>query len=470
MDTNDTHKFVLMEAYQNLLNGSMAGSDIKIRLISKERAETCFRRDLLTFHSKEMREVIVSLSRTISGASDSDLVIHLPDFSVLTLTKLRTLLETGSEPGPTSDGDIQELREAAACLGVQLKLQQERGKAPAPVIFSTVSVKEENIFQDETGGADLQYSEETRETSESDLPAVPEVASQSQFNCRKCNKSNKSMSFLMSHYILKHYKKELGKWIQGNRCLECNKTFDNRRRLLLHVGIEHQKFEDIMARDDLSILYWNGEDGVEGPTAPPTKPSFEKRSPQKITQPSVCSPTASVCGPALALTMDPPSIPSTSAAEDENPTLDLGVEPPASSARRTGTSCNYSQVCELADCRFKAKNDMLLEEHMCVRHFSEELQAKAEPFITADLSCQKCGGAFKIKKKLILHLGCKHGLINEVLKEKNLMVLPLSVNTKYSAAKQKQLWQIKIERVELEADGSHEDIRKKLLMDAEEEK
>ena len=127
-----------------------------------------------------------------------------------------------------------------------------------------------------------------------------------------------------------------------------------------------------------------------------------------------------------------------------------------SNRKKTGLDCNYSLVCEL--CGVATKSDSQLEDHMS-SHFMPELQAMARRFISPDLSCQKCGDVFKVKKRLILHLGKKHGIINEVLKKKNLRVLPSSVNASYSAAKQKKLRKIKMEKVE-----HQEDIRK-LLMD-----
>ena len=68
-----------------------------------------------------------------------------------------------------------------------------------------------------------------------------------------------------------------------------------------------------------------------------------------------------------------------------------------------------------------------------------------------------------------MHLGGKHGYINQVLMMKGLSVLPCTVNsTGYSAAKQKMLCRIKKERrEEEEAGGAHEDIRKQLELEME---
>ena len=136
-------------------------------------------------------------------------------------------------------------------------------------------------------------------------------------------------------------------------------------------------------------------------------------------------------------------------------------------------TCNYSLKCE--KCKLEVKSDHQLEEHMC-RHFMEELEVLVDQFIdsAADpvgFTCKKCGDFFKQKKRIILHLGCKHGLINQVLRKKNLMVLPSSVNTTYSAAKQKKLRKIKKEKVEHEDSESvvQVDAKKNLLMDTQSE-
>ena len=187
----------------------------------------------------------------------------------------------------------------------------------------------------------------------------------------------------------------------------------------------------------------------------------EEQTIPTVQTPSPTSPGTSpaAAGTALALTntrREPENSP-----EQVDVTLELDSQP-ARSRRKSGTVsvCNYSRVCEL--CQFYAKSDYQLEDHMC-GHFMEDIQALAEDFITSDLTCGKCGDQFKLKKRLVAHLGRKHGLINEVLRKKHLKVLPSSVNENYSAAKQKRLKEIKIEKIE----NADDDIRRKLEMDLE---
>ena len=69
-----------------------------------------------------------------------------------------------------------------------------------------------------------------------------------------------------------------------------------------------------------------------------------------------------------------------------------------------------------------------------------------------DLKCSLCNTVFKQKHKLLLHIGCKHGKINDVLKQKGFAVLPAPLLNTPNHAMQKQLIQIKKERMDQETD------------------
>ena len=299
--------------------------------------EVCLKRDLLTFYSFSIRDMMLSMSKTITGSS-TDLVISMPDFSVVTLMKLRTLLETGCNPGFSSEEDICELLDAARCLGVEMDGLERGGVLytnRSVTRYSAVSVKQEILHSD---------TDRERREEQEDIQLNVDMPSQSQF--------------------------------------------------------------------------------PSPDSSPPVMPAEAQ----------------------LALTVIEPEM------SASNITLELD----SSSRKKTGLDCNYSLVCEL--CGVATKSDSQLEDHMS-SHFMPELQAMARRFISPDLTCQKCGDVFKVKKRLILHLGKKHGIINEVLKKNNLRVLPSSVNASYSAAKQKKLRKIKMEKVE------HQEDIKKLLMD-----
>ena len=377
-------------------------NDSVIRLVSEERVETSYRRDLLTFYSRSMREMILSRSKTVSGAAPTDLVIFMPDCSVGTLVRLRNLLETGSHPGFSSEEEVRQLLDAADTLGVKLDQLQVGGMTfsevlkveSLPVITSTVSIKQEMV--------DRRLARGGRAAGQKD-------------------RRDEGAGRAAGHQD--RYEKEGGRAAgQQNR---------------------HEK-----GGGQPSTLH-----AADARTEEQTIPTVQTPSP---TSPGT-SPAAA--GTALALTntrREPENSP-----EQVDVTLELDSQP-ARSRRKSGTVsvCNYSRVCEL--CQFYAKSDYQLEDHMC-GHFMEDIQALAEDFITSDLTCGKCGDQFKLKKRLVAHLGRKHGLINEVLRKKHLKVLPSSVNENYSAAKQKRLKEIKIEKIE----NADDDIRRKLEMDLE---
>ena len=489
-DNGNKHQRVLEEAFRNLLVQS--GTDTKIRIISKERGETTFRRDLLTFYSRQLREIIVSLSKTVTCSPDSDLVVHMPDFSLLTIIKLRGLLEEGVVPGQSSEGEIRDVLEAAVSLGVEMGQLGQGGEiyhpasasvilpSPVPItplVTSTVSVKQEIVYQDQPGD---QTGEQSLLFTSDQGPGQETHSSQSrpnqqtQFGCQKCRRYSKSLKSLKAHYIVEHYSKDLSRWIQGDECLECSKTFGDSTKLLLHLGFAHKKLEDCLARDGLGLDDPVSHTEVRARPVPPasskskSKSKSGSRAQRKSPKQRNISPGSSQ---PPALTQDSSAEAEPAAAAAENLTLELEAETGPSAGSVESPACNYSLQCE--SCKVEVKSDLQLEEHMC-RHFAEELDVLVDQFIDstddpAGFTCRKCGDFFKRKGRINLHLGCKHGLINQVLRKKNLMVLPSSVNSTYSAAKQKKLRKIKKEKVEYEDSFTQDEAKKNLLMDIESE-
>ena len=90
-----------------------------------------------------------------------------------------------------------------------------------------------------------------------------------------------------------------------------------------------------------------------------------------------------------------------------------------------------------------------LEQHCC-RHFMKEL---AEQFsdIMENMKCGLCNSVFKQRHSLLLHIGCKHGKINDILRQKGYVVLPAPIVNSNNGALQKQmqsrLLEIKKERL-----------------------
>ena len=60
-----------------------------------------------------------------------------------------------------------------------------------------------------------------------------------------------------------------------------------------------------------------------------------------------------------------------------------------------------------------------------------------------DMKCNLCNNVFKHKQSLLLHIGCKHGKINDILRQKKMKVLPAQVLNNPSMAMQKKLEEAK---------------------------
>ena len=217
------HERVLEEAFSNLLVQS--GTHTKVRLISSERAETIFRRDLLAFYSRQMREIIVSLSKTVTCSPDSDLVVHMPDFSILTIIKLRSLLEEGFVRGQSSEGEIREVLEAAVCLGVDISQLNLAGQS---FYLGEVDGAEENLWIEEGLLDDVEV--EAGPSSES-------VCNYS-LKCEHCKVEVKSDSQLEQH-MCRHFMEELKVEVEqfidsaanpvGFTCKKCGKDYKTKK-------------------------------------------------------------------------------------------------------------------------------------------------------------------------------------------------------------------------------------------------
>jgi len=106
--------------------------------------------------------------------------------------------------------------------------------------------------------------------------------------------------------------------------------------------------------------------------------------------------------------------------------------------------CNYSLTCEL--CQKENKTLQALYTHVIV-HIRVELERKVKDLMEG-LQCKVCDQVFKAKAPLLTHIGCTHGKVNDILREKGYSVLPclLATNGKKGAEMQANLVQIKKEK------------------------
>ena len=111
-----------------------------------------------------------------------------------------------------------------------------------------------------------------------------------------------------------------------------------------------------------------------------------------------------------------------------------------------GDKINYTTTCEL--CQKENKTLQALYSHVIV-HIRVELERKVKDLMEMEsLQCKMCDQTFKGKAPLLNHIGCKHGKVNDILKEKGYSVLPclLATNGNSGAEMQANLVRIKKER------------------------
>ena len=267
--------------------------------------------------------------------------------------------------------------------------------------------------------------------------------------------------FLLEHnaYVLFRglLKKKYAELFEDNKCLICQKTFANSGRLLLHIGVQHDKINEILKSKGLRVLppfmttVSTPDSAAVSKTEPMTSQANEPTRPELSvnTKPQVNFEPAPAAIVSNASTINPSTIP-VPGPTNPTPPLPTPASPTRPSAQtqensqQDASTCNYDLECEV--CSQKQRSIQLLEQHCC-RHFMKELQEQYVALMDG-LRCTLCNNVFKQKHSLLLHIGCKHGKVNDILKQKGFAALPCPVNATSNAAMQKQLIQIKKEKME----------------------
>jgi len=486
-------------------------------------------RDLLLLFSPLLRDLFDTLPSHPSR-SDSTPVLVLPDFDSSSVFRLMKLISSGEAGGFRNRLEGIDVLNLSKLLQVGIDIlhnkdgspyvltRRKRTKTPPtfpkPIVVETAAtvIKKEN--ENEVSNEDQQEQSQFEDMQEKEMERTKEkgtlgtsgsqlmltfdggdgrlmgedaktkspisTKTKKGFNCGICpQKSFKTVNQLYSHYIGTHFKTEIASFIDDGACKECGKSFDLKGKVELHVGINHGKIIDLLRSQNL----WSEGGAHETSSSSPimkvvsAKKSTVTKKTKKLdistSNMKKQSPTFKklehdvdfvTTSPISEKANDPNSgskRPNSLVQEDQANKMQ---SPSPKKIRKTSDdNCNYELKCEVCLKEFKFFNQ--LETHM-VKHFSKDVEAIVVDYMNGN-ECKLCGDSFKHKGHLISHLGCKHGYINDVLREKNFSVLPCAVNNTYSASKQKTLARIKKEREEKNSEGnpSTDELRRELMME-----
>jgi len=139
---------------------------------------------------------------------------------------------------------------------------------------------------------------------------------------------------------------------------------------------------------------------------------------------------------------------------------------------KTSVGINYNLECHYplpydksSICGRKVDNLVRLQEHIAGCHLMYKLKANYE---NQSLKCKKCGSTYKEARSYYLHMACKHGILDKLLKEEGLDVLPCPIAANNGSAMQKKLIAVKKEMTK-ENDGffnqaDEEDLHRQKLL------
>jgi len=332
-----------------------------------------------------------------------------------------------------------------------LKTVDVLSKTSTSNLIGSVQIKKE--IEDHDQSMDINASSKSSEVDDT-TPLISNKNLKAKYPCEKCPKSFESLLMLRYHYC-QHFRSILSKrnsnLIDGDKCLECSKVFPNSGKLLLHIGVQHSKID--------SILDAKGIGGASRSSLGPGSVRLKQEADK--TEESINVGLAND-GVALntfktGIVSDPKhSAPVATGSDVKSADKELLLKSPDKSAasrdvakdksKELSSECNYELSCQV--CNQSMKSLSLLEQHCC-RHFMKELQDQFGGLIDG-MKCTVCNSIFKQKGSLLLHIGCRHGKINDILRQKGFAALPCPVTSASGSTMQKQLIQIKKERIDHE--------------------
>lgn len=464
-DDDDLHLLMLQSAFK-----LMSSSPRELVITGRDKKKVSLPRDVLVMFSSLVRNLVSDLPCLSSP------LLTLPDVTVSTLLRLQDILTLGHCQEPLSLTQTKELLEACELLGLDIKSlsvvqEKEAGSVKeVTVSLDSLATRAENIEEiirerREEGNQVILTKSSGRQSQPSPQPALtrpskelsseaavvvikkenvtggdkgqnneseeerPEPSPRREGHaCEKCKKVHETVLLLKYHYC-SHYMNILRKRFlsledsKKNTCFICKKTYPNSRRLLLHIGVNHDKINDILKLKGFKQL--NPIQEKAGETS--------KKSVNKDGGSGGDKKTFDIRSMMDLQTVKPPGPEPSPSQSSSSDTPERQINPAPGEKNSLDTECNFQLDCQV--CKQRLGSFHMLEQHCC-RHFMKEL---ADQFsgIMEDMKCGLCNLPFKQNHHLLLHIGCKHGKINDILKQKGFLVLPAPVVNSSNGALQK---------------------------------
>ena len=475
----DIHGIVLKEAF-DYLNRRNAN---KIILRTADHREAILNGDLLVLFSEFFRDLLFSVPKY----NDASPCVILPDVSVSAVRRLQDILSQGFCEDIIRVEETKELLESFQLLGINIKnihyekiqtgsegsedevclnlsnYENEAGKIRdivgqrmregKRILFSntpTSNIKMEintepaaqDTVMEETGEGVTKTGESPTEHVEKDegvgstKPArvgeIKNEVSNPELECEKCRRPHSDLISLKKH-LASHFRAALKErysqfWNkETKKCHLCDKSMANKEVFLHHVALHHDKLNEVLKMKGMKELPSHRK-----------VPDVQSRSATSAATRTKSTTSSGSSSGSPSPILAPPQTPVQSRKGPQVPAT------PASEKKPLDSECNFDLTCQV--CGHRQETQSKLEQHLC-RHFMKELQESFGNLMN-DMKCNLCNNVFKHKQSLLLHIGCKHGKINDILRQKKMKVLPAQVLNNPSMAMQKKLEVVKRERVE----------------------
>merc|ERR1712142_51656 len=398
---------------------------------------------LLSMFSKTLAPILSASHQCTTSST-----IILPDFTLITFSNLVALLSKGYSKQCNDEQEVQNMLDISEVLGIDLDSLYLGAKKDGINLFE---IKQEYSKTDVSTDHRLRRSseilggkikdivskkepkenrpEKSSETSEipSANPQIEEnayIAIAPDLDCKICGKVCLSISLLGYHYC-KHFSKDINgllakeNIIEGNSCLKCKQKFFDKHTLLCHVGVKHKYINLILQQKGLpELLLSQIRKKSKSKAKNEVLLKFDQTEGAKIESPENLQKEKIDVN--LKIKTEVPdgldlSVP--------NNLESSGVEYDMEGVELEGVKC--------FSCGRVYTKISTLRQHLC-NHLREDIKAKCVDIMLDNNTCGLCKESLSHAQGLLLHLGTRHGILEQVLDEKG---LPKFANIKTRSVK-----------------------------------